>query len=295
MHRRSTLFALLLCLVLVPCRGNAADLAEEQEALVRSLAQSVAAAEQNAPRVRVALFDVDAKQGPAGKSWEQQLKETLEAESTIACQIVGAAEVQQGILKGFDLVLFPGGRASLQFKLLDDSGREAVKEFVRGGGGYVGICAGAFLASAEYDWGWGHSGIGLVNATALERKMDDRDDKTIPDKRGNDVHVKIDLTDAGRRLLGGPPGEFQVLYTSGPVFTPARLDLPAYVSLGTFRSQGSAFQSLGEDMVGTPAIIAGRFGAGRVILFSPHIEFTKGFESLVRRGVLAARRFNSEN
>jgi glutamine amidotransferase-like uncharacterized protein len=105
----------------------------------------------------------------------------------------------------------------------------------------------------------------------------------------------MDLTDAGRRLLGGPPGEFQVFYTSGPVFTPAGLDLPAYVSLGTFRGQGSQFQSLGEDMVGTPAIIAGRFGAGRVILYSPHVEFTKGFESLARRGVLAARRFNSEN
>ena len=51
MHRRSTLFALLLCLVLVPCRGNAADLAEDQEAL-RPLAGPIPDGRSNKMRLR---------------------------------------------------------------------------------------------------------------------------------------------------------------------------------------------------------------------------------------------------
>jgi hypothetical protein len=43
-------------------------------------------------------------------------------------------------------------------------------------------------------------------------------------------------------------------------------------------------------MIDTPAIIAGRYGEGRVVLFSPHPDMTPGRESLVRSAVLAVAR-----
>ena len=105
----------------------------------------------------------------------------------------------------------------------------------------------------------------------------------------------MDLTDAGRKLFGGPPGEFEAHFSGGPVLSPAGTELPEYVSLGMFRGQPAQYESQQGDMAGTPAILAGRFGEGRVIVFCPHLEFTKGFESLVRRGVVAARRFRADD
>jgi glutamine amidotransferase-like uncharacterized protein len=288
MHGRRKLFALLLCLVLVPCYGHAADLANDQQALVQSLVQSTAAADRQGAQTRLALFDVDAQEGATGNQRQAQLKEILETESKIACQIVSAVDVQQGILKQFDVVLFPGGYAPDQYSRLDESGRAAVKQFVRDGGGYVGICAGAFLASAKYG-----AGLELINVRPLGQL--DADGKMIPRTGpGGWGKVNIDLSDAGKNLFGGPVGEFEANFSGGPTFCAAGAELPDCVALATIRSQPSDYDAQLGEMVGTPAIVAGRYGQGRVIIFSPHFEFTEGRESLVRRGVVAVRRISPD-
>jgi hypothetical protein len=43
-------------------------------------------------------------------------------------------------------------------------------------------------------------------------------------------------------------------------------------------------------MIGTPAIFAAKFGAGRVVAISPHPETTKGAEFLVSLAALATAR-----
>jgi putative intracellular protease/amidase len=261
------------------------EIARENDALIRSLVQSTLTAEKDVAQVRLALFDVGSAQGSA----EEQLKAILEVEPTIVCQTVSAADIQSGILKGFDVVLFPGGFAPEQHALLDDKGRLRVKEFVRGGGGYVGICAGAYLATAKYNFG-----LELVNAKAVTGRIDVGDRMISAADRGGGM-VKMELTEAGSSLFRGPTGTFDVFYYTGPVLSPAGIELPTYVTLGTFRSEVWKHESQQGQMIDTPAIIAGSFGKGRVILFSPHTEVTKGFEFLVRRSVLATRRTGSEN
>jgi putative intracellular protease/amidase len=260
------------------------DLAKENDALIRALVQSTLSAGENVSLIRLALFDVGSEHGSA----EEELKGILEADSTIACQTVSAVDVQSGILKGFDVVLFPGGSALRQHALLDVEGRRAVQEFVRAGGGYVGICAGAYLATARYNFG-----LKLVNAKPLTGRIDVGERMISATNRGGG-RVKIELTDAGKSLFGGPTGAFEVFYYTGPIFSPASIELPAYVSLGTFRSEVWKHESQQGTMIDTPAIIAGRFGKGRVILFSPHPEATEGFEFLVRQSVLATRRTSSD-
>jgi glutamine amidotransferase-like uncharacterized protein len=61
-----------------------------------------------------------------------------------------AADVRANRLGRFDVVVFPGGRGHRQASALGDEGRRAIRDFVRAGG-CVGICAGAFLATAQYD------------------------------------------------------------------------------------------------------------------------------------------------
>ena len=56
-----------------------------------------------------------------------------------------------------DLLIVPGGWASDKTAALGQEGRDAVREFVRSGGSYLGICGGAGFALDTQD------GLGLVN------------------------------------------------------------------------------------------------------------------------------------
>ena len=70
-------------------------------------------------------------------------------------RLVTAAEVTRGILDEYALLYVPGGWASNKIKALGDAGAEKIRQFVRDGGTYVGICGGAGLATNE--------GLGLVD------------------------------------------------------------------------------------------------------------------------------------
>ena len=46
---------------------------------------------------------------------------------------------------GFAAIVIPGGSSGQQAKALGEAGRAVIRRFVAAGGGYVGICAGAYL------------------------------------------------------------------------------------------------------------------------------------------------------
>ena len=103
--------------------------------------------------------------------------------------------------------------------------------------------------------------------------------------------VKIELTDAGRAILGDRRGPIDVAFSGGPILLgPARDDLPPFVVLAFYRTEVSLYAPQRGTMIGTPSIVAARFGAGRVVAISPHPEFTPGLEFLVKRSVLATAR-----
>jgi hypothetical protein len=106
--------------------------------------------------------------------------------------------------------------------------------------------------------------------------------------------VKIELSNAGKRVLGDFPGLLDVRYSGGPILSPAGTsDLPGYVSLAVFRTEVWEYELQRNTMIDTPAIVAGRFGEGRVIIFSPHPEMTTGLEWLVPGAILATARTHS--
>ncbi|NQT15401.1 MAG: ThuA domain-containing protein [Planctomycetes bacterium] len=259
-----------------------ASAAEDARRLVHSLVESASGAKGRASRIRVAIFAVDGHGGNAMKN----LEAILSSESTCTWAPVGPTDIQTGALDGFDLVVFPGGSGSQQAEVLGEEGRHAVREFVRAGGGYVGICGGTFLATARYDWS-----LALVNAKTLTGRQH------IPElgmrsmtQRGAGT-VKMEFTEPGKRVLGNFPDLVDVQYAGGPILSPAgKRDLPAYATLALFRTEIWRYEPQQGTMVDTPAIIAARFGRGRVIAFSPHPETTEGLEVLVKRAVLSTAR-----
>ncbi len=189
-------------------------------------------------------------------------------------------------LTRFDVLLFPGGRAHKQADALGEEGRRAVRDFVGSGGGYVGICAGAFLASAQYDWS-----LGFVNTRTLhgDREMPGIGIRSMADRGPGSV--QIELTLEGRSLFGGRSGPLDILFSGGPVFPgPMRDDLPRCIPLAHYSTELANYTPQRGTMIGTPAIFATTFGLGRVISIGPHPETTKGADFLVRRAVLATAR-----
>ncbi len=72
----------------------------------------------------------------------------------------------------------------------------------------------------------------------------------------------------------------------GPILLPAHAsDLPEFLPLATFRTEVAEHGTPKGVMIGLPAIVASRFGKGRILCFSPHPDQTKGLEGFVRQGV----------
>ncbi len=198
---------------------------------------------------------------------------------------VGAEDIQDGALAGFDLVIFPGGSGSSEAKALGEKGREQVKHFVEGGGGYTGICAGAYLAASNYDWSLGFSN---QRTFAEMREIPGEGQKSMW-FRGDSATVTMELSEAGKQILGDHPGELPVIYHNGPIIPPLKEgEQPTYEVLAWFRSETSQYEAQKGTMTGTPAMISAHYGKGRVLVISPHPEASKALRPMLTKGLLWA-------
>ena len=219
--------------------------------------------------MRVALYDG----AGAGGRGIPALDKLLRDDPAVRLERVGPAEILAGALAQFDVLICPGGSASGQAKAITRPGREAVRRFVGNGGGYLGICAGAYLAASNYSWS-----LAILDADVIDRAHW---------KRGTGV-VPVEQTAEGHRVLGRRPDPFEVRYANGPLFAAAeRPDVPDYRVLARFRGEIAKNGAPRGVMVGTPALLAGRWGKGRVLVSSPHPESTQGLSpELIRRAIL---------
>jgi hypothetical protein len=224
----------------------------------------IADREEDSRNIRLAVFA-----GPGTRKGMHHLLQEMERLPDSAVIPVGAEEINAGALRHCNVILFPGGSGTRQGESLGAIDRREVRDFIQRGGGYVGICAGAFLATTE----WPNS-LKILDARNYSTQW----------KRGQGV-VRMELTPKGQEILGTSHIVCDVRYHNGPLLVPAeRADLPDYQSLAVYRTEVSEFGPKGA-MVGAPAIVASQFGKGRVLCFSPHPDQTKGLEELVRRGV----------
>jgi hypothetical protein len=68
-----------------------------------------------------------------------------------SCSDVSANNIRNGDLSHSDVLIVPGGLSNEMADALGNDGREEIRRFVKDGGGYVGICAGAYLASSTFE------------------------------------------------------------------------------------------------------------------------------------------------
>lgn len=173
----------------------------------------------------------------------------------------------------FDVIVFSGGSGSRQGNAIGEAGRENVRNFVSKGGGYVGVCAGAYLACANFSWG-----LGILDARTASSKW----------RRGQ-AFLDLKLEQAGEPLFGSVSAPFKVRYNNGPILVPAgRDDIPDYTPVATFLTEIAKNDTPAGIQVGSPAMAVGTFGEGRVFVSSPHPENTPGLENMIPRALLWA-------
>jgi len=202
---------------------------------------------------------------------------------------LGPADMRPAVLGQFDAIVFPGGSGSKQAKAIGPAGREHVRDFVRNGGGYLGVCAGAYLCSAHYSWS-----LDLIATSVFtgSREIEGLGKKQMW-YRGKSTTVKVQLTAEGKRLFAHVPEQIEVTYQNGPIVSPkADPDLSPYTPLAYFRSEQVLYEPQRGTMIDAPAIVAGRFHRGRVIAVSPHPEATESLHPIITESIrwIAARR-----
>ena len=176
-------------------------------------------------------------------------------------------EMAEGGLKGFDLVFFGGGWNPSQVSALGEKGRAELEAFIRAGGAYYGICAGAFNV-LKTSWGFAPY----------------RSQKDVPYRGWSDIAIRF--TKEGEAALGFKADSLRnVLYWGGPVMFPletvADSDIHPFANyygqtINTF-SGGTV-----QPMAGFAAILGGRLGKGRIIASGPHPECSERTQDIVR-------------
>lgn len=228
----------------------------------------VIAEEPSVPKTltKIAVFDDNSVSRSRTK-----LLESLARNPEFAVTKVTAEEIRASELPKFQLLIVPGGSSSYQGNVLGADGREKVKEFVKSGGGYVGICAGAYLATCDYKWS-----LHILNAKVVDKEHWAR----------GIADLNVALPDAGKNLLVQSQSRVNLRYHQGPLLAPANNDnLPPYVELATFAGEVAKNGAPEGVMIGKSAIVAADFGKGRVLCFSPHPELSDGQDDLLYAGI----------
>lgn len=234
-----------------------------------ALAPILSAADEANPdkttSIRVGIYRGPGVAGPGPGEIEKALKA---GKGRFTTRFLTPEEVRAGALDPLDLVIFPGGSGSRQAEGLGGDGREVVRRFVENGGGYIGICAGCYLACENFSWS-----LKILDAKTKSSKW----------KRGVKM-LDLGLEPDGRNLLGAKDGTVTVKYANGPVMEPAGSpDLPDYTTLATFKTETAENDTPKGIQIDSPAILTGTFGKGRVVGISPHPEQTEGLRDYVPR------------
>ena len=202
------------------------------------------------------------------------LLEILKKFDNVTVQKLMAADIQAGALADVDVLIHPGGSGGKQGRNLGEVGREKIRRFLHDGGGFIGICAGAYLASVDYSWS-----LDILDAKVIDRKHWARGTGT----------VVIGLSEEG--FLNSDQEELKIFYGQGPLLAPGnKRGIEDYHAVATFKTEIAKNGAPKGVMVGTTAIAQGKFGQGRVVCFSPHPEMTEGLDDLVRQAIEHVRR-----
>lgn len=230
-----------------------------------------------------------------------QVLQRLEDEASFHVEAITARDILSGKLttENYDVLCVPGGFATHYLEALSDfdksedevsddgrddndsdeengsdedndsadhdsqGGGSYIKRFCRHGGGFVGICAGAYAGS---NWGWGLADVDVVDIEHWCRGMSQRCFLTMTDEGRTVMNVPDDVDHVVVRYANGP------LLSIGQSYRTTQTTSALALFASDFARKKSSPVGVMKD---SPAIVAKKEDdkcKGRVILVSPHPE-----------------------
>lgn len=217
------------------------------------------------------FIDIALYTGEGATSNRTKLLETLQMKPHVRVHDRSAEDIRRGKLAGMEIVLHPGGSGGGQGRALGEEGRQAVRKFVAAGGGYIGICAGAYLATCHYEWS-----LHILDAHVVDREHWARGTGT----------VDITLSNSAQAFFQTDKTEATVRYANGPLLAPANNEqIQDYDPLAVYKGEIAKNGAPMGVMPGTTAIARSDFEKGRVICFSCHPEGSEGMQFLLLEAI----------
>ena len=205
----------------------------------------------------------------AGDKGIENVKNNIRKIVGIEITEMTSEQVQYDDLSKFNVVVFSGGSGSKQAESIGEKGKENIRNFIKNGGGYLGICAGEYLATSGFDWS-----LHILNDVTIS---------TTEWKRGEGF-VDLELTNEGKNILGNTSGLFKCRYSSGALLKPMNIEsIPSFTTAAYFRSEVSENGVAEGVMINTPAAVYSTYGKGKVFAISTHPENTPGLENFIPR------------
>lgn len=227
--------------------------------------------QSKAEPVDAARINVGVYHGAGTSDSRAKLITLLSKQANLDVRDLTVDDIRAGKWQSVQVLIHPGGSGGGQGKALGEEGRKSVREFVSNGGGFVGICAGAYLASADYDWS-----LHILDAKVIDRQHWNRGFGT----------VELTLSPRGQDFFKTDRDRLSIYYHQGPLLAPANNpEIDDYSDLAKFETEIVKNGASAGVMRGCTAIAAGQFRKGRVLGISPHPELTSGEESLLLRGI----------
>ncbi len=164
-------------------------------------------------------------------------------------------QINTGSLNEFDLICFPGGDMYYYSLDISSTGKLKIRQFISGGGGYIGICGGAYFAAEKVYW----RGVQL-NMTPLSLF---RGTATGPI---NQIYAypdygmtQLDIVTMDHPITSGEDASMSVLYYWGPYLSPnAEFEFDVICDYHVTKNH---------------AMVAFEYGQGRIFLTGAHPEF----------------------
>jgi glutamine amidotransferase-like uncharacterized protein len=183
---------------------------------------------------------------------------------------VSASDIQNGVLNGLDVLIFPGGSGSKEYNSLGQASEKLVKEFaMEKGKGIVGICAGGYLFATTD----GYPSLEIIKAHTYRDHYN----------RGRGL-IGFELTPEGKEIF--PELKKQdtlfIQYYDGPiynVFEPESMDILCEITsdIATHENDPRGLTP------GKPAFLTTNYGKAKVFVSVGHPESTPGMRWIVPR------------
>jgi glutamine amidotransferase-like uncharacterized protein len=169
--------------------------------------------------------------------------------------VLYASDIIDGDLSNYDMMVVPGGWAGTYNQDLAGTGITEIRNFIRDGGAFFGVCAGAYFGCDKIIWEGG----------ALEYQLDLFDGYGIGPVEEiatwpNRAMCEIFINQTSPLIdLSGEPANHTIQYFGGPWFDIAGKE--GIYSLATYAANNES------------AMIAFEYEDGRVFLSGPHPEW----------------------